>query len=164
MMRPVSTPLDEKRKQHIQAFKTHRLFSRGADRGTGGSVSFSVAVVEVSAGARLAMAASDLSQQLRMRRGSNRCKLLKLTASSCSLSTIVEENKQVRSEKKNLAIRSNLVRGIHCPFKCEEFRHGRRRTAHRNRDFDTFARFPTLLLDLLRNSSHPNGQWQVSKV
>jgi hypothetical protein len=42
-------------------FKTHRLFSRGADRGTGGSVSFSVAVVvEVSAGARLAVAASDL--------------------------------------------------------------------------------------------------------
>jgi hypothetical protein len=127
MMRPVSTPLDEKRKQHIQAFKTHRLFSRGADRGTGGSVSFSVAVVEVSAGARLAMAASDLSQQLRMRRGSNRYKLLKLTASSCLLSTIVEENKQVRSEKMNLAIRSDLVRCVICAFVFLDFRPGRRR-------------------------------------
>ena len=47
--------------------------SRGADRGTGGSVSFSVAVVaEVSSGARLAMVASDLSQLLWMGRGSNR--------------------------------------------------------------------------------------------
>jgi hypothetical protein len=56
-------PLDEKRKQQLHA--THRLFSRGADRGTGGSASFSVAVVVgVSAGAGLAMvAASDLSQQ-----------------------------------------------------------------------------------------------------
>jgi hypothetical protein len=55
-----------------KALKTYRLFARGADRGTGGSVSFSVAVVvEVSVGARLAMTASDLSQFLWMRRGSN---------------------------------------------------------------------------------------------
>ena len=59
---PVSTPLDEKRKQQIRALKTHRFFSRVADRGTGGSASFSAAVVvEVSAGARLALDASDLS-------------------------------------------------------------------------------------------------------
>ena len=54
-------------------------------------------------------------------------KLDGFAAFSCLLSTIVEENKKVRSEKKNLAIRSSLVRCVISPFKCHKFRHFYRR-------------------------------------